>query len=29
MDEVPNALTHSAMKEAENGKDAGLVSTDS
>lgn len=29
MDDVPNALTLSVMKEAENGKDAGLVSTDS
>jgi len=29
MDDVPNALTLSAMKEAENGKDAGLVSMDS
>lgn len=29
MDDVPNALTLAAMKEAESGKDAGVVSTDS
>lgn len=29
MDDVPNALTLSAMKEAESCKDAGVVSTDS
>ena len=28
-DEVPNAVTLAAMKEAESGNDAGIVSTDS
>ena len=28
-DEVPNAVTLAAMKEAESGNDAGVVSTDS
>lgn len=28
-EEVPNAVTLAAMKEAESGKDAGVVSTDS
>lgn len=29
LDDVPNAITLSAMKEAENGQDAGVVRTDS
>lgn len=29
MDDVPNALTLAAMKEAQSGKDAGVVYTDS
>ena len=29
LEEVPNALTLAAMKEAESGNDAGVVSTDS
>lgn len=29
VDDIPNALTLTAMKEAESGKDAGVVSMDS